>query len=213
MQRTLLELGFLPAAYVPAMVFSDIERLDIIKMVRLLAPPDFPPLELSPRARSVGDVVLAPFIRQRVFPQLERAVSELPLFRGLDVDQVRRVAATCRVVRLEAGQTVLEEGRSDHTLYILLSGRVEVRRSGTDGAVGVISAGECLGELSLLTGAPHSATAVATTTSEAAAIRHQDLSRLIRFRPDIGLALYRNLAVGLGAKLARAPIGEAPLSR
>jgi hypothetical protein len=54
---------------------------------------------------------------------------------------------------------------------------------------------------------------VATTTSEAAAIGHQDLSRLIRFRPDIGLALYRNLAVGLGAKLARAPIGEAPLSR
>jgi hypothetical protein len=42
MQRTLLELGFLPAAYVPAMVFSEVERLDIVKMVRLLVPPPLP---------------------------------------------------------------------------------------------------------------------------------------------------------------------------
>jgi GNAT superfamily N-acetyltransferase len=213
MQRTLLELGFLPAAYVPAMVFSDVERLDIVKMVRLFAPPDFPALELSPPVRSVADVVLEPFVRQRVLPQLERAVGELPLFRGLDVEQVRRLAAMCRVVHFDAGQLVLQEGCCDHTLFILLTGRVEVRRSGMDSSVAVIGEGECLGELSLLTGAPHTATGVATTACEAAAIGHHDLSRLIRLRPDIGLAVYRNLAVGLGAKLARAPTSEATLPR
>ena len=109
MQRTLIELGFLPAAYVPAMVFSEVERLDIVKMVRLLAPPDFPPLELSPRARAMADLVLEPFARQRVLPQIEQAVRELPMFRGLDEEQVRRLAGTCDVVRFEAGQPVLEE--------------------------------------------------------------------------------------------------------
>ncbi len=204
MQRTLLELGFLPAAYVPAMVFSEVERLDVVKMVRLFAPPDFPRLELSARARAVADVVLEPFARQRVLPQIERAVRELPMFCGLDTEQVRRLAGTCQVVRFEAGQPVLEEGRLDHTLYILLSGRVDVRRTGIEGVIGVIGAGECLGESSLLTGAPHSATGVAMVASEAAALTHQDLTQLIRFRPDIGLAIYRNLAIGLGAKLARA---------
>jgi GNAT superfamily N-acetyltransferase len=216
MQRTLLELGFLPAAYVPAMVFSDVERLDIVKMVRLLAPPDFPPLELSPRARAVADVVLEPFVRQRVLPQLERAVGELPLFRGLQIDQVRRLAAICRVVRFEAGEMILQEGCCDHTLFILLDGRVDVRRSGMGSPgspVAVIGKGECLGELSLLTGAPHTATAVAMTACEAAAIEHDDLSRLMRVRPDIGVAVYRNLAVGLGAKLTRTPALQARAPR
>jgi GNAT superfamily N-acetyltransferase len=210
MQRTLIELGFLPAAYVPAMVFSEVERLDIIKMVRLFAPPDFPTLELSARARAMADLVLEPFVRQRVLPQIERAVRELAMFRGLDAEQIRRLAGACQVVRFEAGQPVLEEGRLDHALYILLSGRVEVRRTGIEGPIGVVGVGECLGEISLLTGAPHSATAVATAVSEAAALTHQDLIQLIRFRPDIGLALYRNLAVGLGAKLARASTNEPP---
>ena len=35
MQRTLLELGFLPAAYIPAMSFHRVERIDGIRMVRL----------------------------------------------------------------------------------------------------------------------------------------------------------------------------------
>jgi CRP-like cAMP-binding protein len=65
--------------------------------------------------------------------------------------------------------------------------------------------------MSLLTGDPHSATAVATAASEAAVLRHQELSQLIRFRPDIGLAIYRNLAIGLGAKLARASTSEATI--
>jgi GNAT superfamily N-acetyltransferase len=208
MQRTLLELGFLPAAYVPAMVFSEVERLDVVKMVRLFAPPDFPTLELSPRARAMADLVLEPFARQRVLPQIERAVRELSMFRGLDAEQVRRLAGRCQVVRFEAGQSVLEEGRLDHALYILLSGRVEVRRAGIEGSIGVIGIGECLGEISLLTGAPHSATAVATAACEAAMLTHRELTQLIRFRPDIGLAIYRNLAIGLGAKLARASTNE-----
>ena len=40
MQRTLVELGFLPVAYLPALVFHEVERLDVVKMVRLLDPPE-----------------------------------------------------------------------------------------------------------------------------------------------------------------------------
>jgi hypothetical protein len=36
-----------------------------------------------------------------------------------------------------------------------------------------------------------------------AILAHQDLAELIRLRPDIGLLIYRNLAVGLGEKLKR----------
>jgi CRP-like cAMP-binding protein len=60
--------------------------------------------------------------------------------------------------------------------------------------------------MSLLTGEPHSASAVAAQATETAALNHADLAALIRARPDIGLIVFRNLAIGLGAKLGRAPL-------
>jgi CRP-like cAMP-binding protein len=69
--------------------------------------------------------------------------------------------------------------------------------------VGLIQSGECLGEMSLLTGAVHSATATAQTPVKTAVLGHEDLTELIRLRPDIGLLIYRNLAVGTGEKLKR----------
>jgi len=203
MQRTLLELGFLPAAYVPAMVFSDVERLDIVRMVRLFVPPEFSAVALTERAQTVAETVLRPFVSQRVLPEIERVVSQLPLFQGLEPEQVRRLAGTCRLAKFDAGDAILREGGEEPTLFILLDGEADVRRSGLAHRVGVVRSGECVGEMSLLTGQPHSASVAATQPIQAAALRHGDLMDLIRSRPDIGLAIFRNLAIGLGAKLGR----------
>jgi hypothetical protein len=203
MQRTLLELGFLPTAYVPAMVFSEVERLDIVRMVRLFVPPEFSSLALSTRVQSMADVVLKPFISQRVLPEIERVVSELPLFRGLEPEQVRRLANTCRLARFSNGDAILDQGGIDPTLFVLIKGEASIRRSGARQPVGIVRTGECLGEMSLLTGQPHSASALATQDTEAATLSHRDLVELFRLRPDIGLVIFRNLAIGLGAKLGR----------
>jgi GNAT superfamily N-acetyltransferase len=204
LQRTLLELGFLPAGYVPAMVFSDVERLDIVRMVRLFVPPEFSAVALTERAQAIAETILRPFVSQRVLPEIERAVSELPLLRGLDQEQVRRLAGACHVAQFAAGDAILHEGGSEPTLFILLGGEAEVRRIESAHPVGVLRAGECVGEMSLLTGQPHSASVVASRAMQAAALGHEDLSALVRARPDIGLVIFRNLAIGLGAKLGRA---------
>lgn len=204
MQRTLLELGFLPAAYIPAMVFLEVERLDIVRMVRLFVAPEFEALSLTPRAKAVADVVLRPFVSQCVLPEIERVVSELPLFRGLEPEQVRRLAGACRVAGFAAGEAIFTEGGEEPTLFIVLSGEADVRRSGSRHRVGVVRAGECLGEMSLLTGQPHSASVVAAADLHAATLSHEELQALVRSRPDIGLVMFRNLAIGLGAKLGRA---------
>lgn len=208
MQRTLLELGFLPCAYIPAMVFSDVERLDIVRMVRLFVPPDFAATTLSPRAQEVADVVLPLFQSRHVLPQIERAVTALPLFQGLDPDQVRRVASACRTLRIAPGEAIIREGGDDRTLFVLLDGSATVRRLDAAQAVGAVGAGECLGEMSLLTGEPHSATAVAAQPTEAATLTHAEFAALVRVRPDIGLQVFRNLAVGLGRKLSRSRTGD-----
>ena len=70
----------------------------------------------------------------------------------------------------------------------------------------MVTGGECLGEMSLLTATPHSATATARTVVETAVLDRQNLAELIRLRPDIGVQIYKNLATGLGEKLKRADL-------
>ena len=203
MQRTLLELGFLPVAYIPAFAFDEVERLDVVKMFRLPAPPEVNIEALAPRYRTLADLVLRRFRTRSVLPRVAAAVHHLPLFAGLISEQVTRLAGVCGTASFEPGKTIFREGETDYRMHVVLQGEVEITVARSSTSVGVVRDGECLGEISLLTGAPHSATATARTYVETAVLEHADLAELIRLRPDIGLHIYRNLAVDAGEKLKR----------
>jgi N-acetylglutamate synthase-like GNAT family acetyltransferase len=203
MQRTLLELGFLPVAYLPALVFHEVERLDVVKMVRLLTPPQVRIGNLTPSCEAMADLVLRLFRNRTVLPRIARAVHTLPLFAGLSDEQVARLAGVCGVATFEPGQLVFCQGEATNRLYVIFQGEVAITVPGQVAPVGMVRSGECLGEMSLLTAGAHSASATASTHVEAAVLEHQDLAELIRLRPDIGLHMYRNLAVGMGQKLRR----------
>jgi hypothetical protein len=210
MQRTLIELGFLPAAYVPALVFHDVERLDVVKMVRLLVPPEVSTATLTPRTRALAEQVLRRFRSRSILPRIAQAVQELSLFGGLDGEQVHRLAGVCALASFAPGEVIFREGHGGDAMHLVLEGEVAIARSGAPGPVGVVKKGECLGEMSLLTSAAHSATATARTAVETAVLGHADLAELIRLRPDIGQLIYRNLAVGMGEKLKRSGAALSP---
>jgi len=204
MQRTLVEIGFLPAAYVPAMVFHEVERLDVIKMVRLLTPLEVESAQLTPRAKIIAETVLRPFRSRSVLPRIAQVVQEIPLFGGLNGEQIKRLASVCTVAKFEAGEVIFREGGLSDRLYVVLDGKVDVAIGGVGRSVAAVTRSECLGELSLLATAAHSATATAQTAVEVAVLDRHDLAEIIRLRPDIGLQLYKNLAVEVGKKLKRA---------
>lgn len=202
MQRTLLELGYLPTAYVPAAVFHDVERIDSVRMSRLLVPLDLTGVCLIDATRPVAEEVIRNFTAREVQPRIAEAIPRVPLLSGLNEEQAQRLAVTCDVRTFEAGEQLFAEGDQDAKSYIVLQGEVEILVRGTE-TVGKVLAGECVGETSLLLGRPHTATAVAKTKVETAVFDHDDLHRLIRLRPDVGVVLYRNLAGGIGEKLRR----------
>jgi GNAT superfamily N-acetyltransferase len=206
MQRTLLELSFAPVAYAPALAFVDVERLDVVKFARLFVPLCEHTGHLTGDAAAVAEIVLRQFRLRAVLPCIARAVRELSVFAGLDDDQVRRLASACSVRRFDAGATIFRADEPSTEMLLLLDGEAAIARPADAAPVGVVGRGESLGEVSLLTGATHSATATARTRVEAAALSHRDLADLIRRRPDIGLLLYRNLSTGLAAKLKRADV-------
>lgn len=65
LQQTLHELGFLPAAYIPGMVFHRTHRPDVVKMMKLRVPWDLGPIELTDLSREYFNAV-APMFEKRV---------------------------------------------------------------------------------------------------------------------------------------------------
>jgi len=203
MQRTLLELGFLPAAYIPAMVFHEVERLDVIRMIHLRVPFELGQIHLTPPAQIIADQVIRTFTCHKILPQVAQAMARLSLFQGLTEEQEARLAGICCVQRFESGETLFHQGTPADRMLIVLEGSVRVHLSEASEPVGTIQAGESVGELSFLTGEHHSATARTDGPVLAAVFLDDDLAALIRQRPDIGMILFRNLGVGLGRKLQR----------
>lgn len=202
-QRTLVELEFLPTAYIPAMVFHDVERLDAVKMARLLVPYEEPQRALFEPTQPFADVVTRSLSVLHVQPRIASEMPRMPLFRDLSREQAQRLAATCELATFSAGEVLFHEGDSADRIYIMLRGDVEITVGRPPQTVGQIGPGECLGEMSLVRESRRSATAVARSSVEAAVLAHADLKELVRLRPDIGVVIYRNLAQGLGDKLER----------
>ena len=202
MQRTLIELGFLPAAYIPAMVFQNVERLDAVMMVRLLVPYGGKPPQLCEAGKPIADEVIERLLRKEVEPRVSAAIPRAQLFRELSEEQAQRLASICGVERFAPGEAVISAGHADQKLHLVLSGDIDIQVGTPPRCVGTLAAGQLIGE-NVLLGAPpgHSATAVARSPVETACFQQPDFEALVRQRPDIGVAVYRNLAAGISDKL------------
>ena len=211
MQRTLLELGFLPVSYIPANVFHQVERLDVIKMARLLVPPDFSDVHVCDVVEPIANAVIEAFTSREVLPRIASASQSTPLFDGLNKEQRARLLSICTAHSFQPGEAIYSKGTSDGTMHLVLRGNVELLGNESR-CIGVVGTGQCLSESSLLHSPPaippHTLDAVAREAVETAAFGNADFGELIRRRPDIGLVIYRNLAIDVSKKLQTAGDAE-----
>ncbi|MDH3623602.1 MAG: GNAT family N-acetyltransferase [Myxococcales bacterium] len=203
MQKTLLEIGFVPVAYLPAAVFHHVERLDTVRMQRFYVPLRERDYCLIDEAKPVFEMVIRNLNTRAIQPQLVKLLPSTRLGHGLNREQVSRLSTLFETVSFADTETIVKTGERDARLYILLSGAARVFAGSPQEEVGSVSQGELLGEVSLLRKTPHTATAIADGPVEAAAVHHKDLNRLLEQRSDIGVVLFRNLATGLSNKLSR----------
>ena len=95
-----------------------------------------------------------------------------------------------------AGERLLVEGATGGTVFVLVTGRVEVRK-GEVTITSVSEPGAFLGEIAALLGTPTSADVIATEPTEVLVIEHAATS--ISERPELTLAIARLLARRLQA--------------
>jgi small-conductance mechanosensitive channel len=125
--------------------------------------------------------------------QQEALLCHVDLFRNFDAAERFELAGKMRPRSLAAGETVMRQGDTGDSLYLLAEGILDVAID--RGELGVvrdrIAPGDVFGEMSLLTGQPRSATVTAALDAVIYEIRRDDLDPILRHRPAIadGLAL------------------------
>lgn len=130
----------------------------------------------------------------------------LPLTLG----DAREVVRFLRPQRVSAGTCLMRAGDASQTdfMVLVIDGEVRVEnhaQAGGDGlVVTVLGPGNLIGAMSLIDGAPRSATCVAATDLAVGVLTRVALLDLIRERPDVGAKLLLTIAKQLADDLREA---------
>jgi type IV pilus assembly protein PilB len=103
-----------------------------------------------------------------------------------------------KVAEFPPSEVIVREGAPGVSMYIIKSGSVEVRKmdpaTGIDFMVAQLGAGAAVGEMSLLTGKPRSATVTTAQPTVVFTLTRADFRNLVTHYPEISLGLARILA-------------------
>lgn len=109
-----------------------------------------------------------------------------PLFKGLSDGQIENLVRDSHINQFGRGEHVIEEGAEGDSMFILLRGtaQVSISKNGSAIPLATLGAGDCFGEMSLLTGEPRSATVRAERDCYVMEIGKPVMAEIIRETPD-----------------------------
>ena len=108
------------------------------------------------------------------------------LFECLSDAQIDSLVQQSQVANFGRGERVIREGAEGDSMFVLLRGaaKVSISRNGTSIPVATLSAGDCFGEMSLLTGERRTATVRAETDCHVMEISKPVMAEVLRDSPD-----------------------------
>jgi len=117
------------------------------------------------------------------------ALSRVPLFAGTDRKELEFLATRTDEVNVEAGRTLIREGRPSDSFYLILEGEAEVESDGKKRPP--LRAGSFFGEISMLDGGPATATVVTKTPARLMVMSHAQFRDAIKSNDHLLLQVLR----------------------
>jgi len=119
---------------------------------------------------------------------LHNLLRKIHIFNALEDQDLDELAKRLIQRRFSCGQVLFHMGDEGGNLYIIRQGRVKVTIPSSDGEeviLTILSAGEILGELSLIDGKPRSATVQAMEETNVLVLYREDFLDILRGRFDV----------------------------
>lgn len=185
-QQTFFEIGFLPAAYIPGMVFHNTHRPDIVRMMKLNAPWDLGPLELTEPSREYFETVAPSFERASIERMKKLPALNTPTLKGF-------TPLEAYLFQRAGEETTPTNGAAldANALHLVLAGSV---RHGEQ----IITAGACV-NADILFGQADAVTPIAGAETRLLTLTRARLTELVDRYPRLGIKLYQNLAASRSA--------------
>jgi CRP-like cAMP-binding protein len=127
-------------------------------------------------------------------------LSQVPLFQGLDSDQLRLIAFGAERRSIPKGQALFREHSPAECGFVVARGRFDLYTEGRDGMAerqASVGPGTLLSELALVTMVERKFTAVAAEEAEVVRIARSLFHRLLEEYPAVGHALENRIRQNL----------------
>jgi small-conductance mechanosensitive channel/CRP-like cAMP-binding protein len=116
------------------------------------------------------------------------ALDKVDIFDELSDAEKEQLAHSLRYAPFTRGEVMTKQGAEAHWLYMIVEGEAVVRvavEGGLDREVARLKAGSFFGEMSLMTGAPRSATVTAASDVECYRLDKEAFQEIIRVKPQL----------------------------
>ena len=206
MQKTLDQLGFIPVAYCPSMVFRGVERLDVIRMAKLYFPPYLENVKLTPLAEDMFIITMKDLECKKIGMEITEVTRKSDIFKGLSDGELSQLAQICKMVSFPKGEIICSEGECGRDIFVLAEGKASVFATKTGNKkskIGTINQGEIFGEMSIIEDLPRVADLVTDSESKLVVIDRFELENLMNRNSHLGKIVMQNMAKGLSRKLRR----------
>ncbi|HKL85411.1 MAG TPA: cyclic nucleotide-binding domain-containing protein [Treponemataceae bacterium] len=140
-----------------------------------------------------------------IFPEaLFTSLIDIPMFSRIDRPDLDDLPLICDLYSYETGETIITEGNISASLFILLSGEVDILKKGHQKEnikINTLSSGATFGETSIFKNEPSTATVQASSLSLIMALSRERFSSYINAHPKAGLVIMTYIVFGLLEKL------------
>ena len=128
------------------------------------------------------------FVYNKRDPMSVNLLARIPFFTNLPADELDRIMSELDAVNLRSGEILFEEGDTGERMYIVVSGELEILKapnSDDELILNRIQAGEYIGEMSLITGAPRTASVRANGEAVLLSMSRAQLMDLLKRHPHM----------------------------
>ncbi|MDJ0988910.1 MAG: serine/threonine-protein kinase [Desulfobacterales bacterium] len=132
------------------------------------------------------------------FEDIIDLLRQVPFFQHFTREQIESLGLTGCIMKMPKGKVIVTEGDIDDTFYVLLKGKVRIRKDNE--VIAKVRAGECFGEMAYIAGQARNATA---STATECLLMKINATLLDKAPESIQLLFFKNFARTLSYRLEK----------